>query len=202
MNAVEENQKKKLSGPKVKYIIGIAIMLAVVIIVLLAVSMSSKKSEPEIISKSTLEDIINVSDLSTFEAVYNGIAKVTDEDNPEKVNYYVSYDAKVKAGIDFEKVDITVNTDEKIITVMLPEIKITDVNVDITSLDYIFENEKANTETVSEEAYKKCIEDVTSESNSEDAIYELAEQNARNIVEALISPFVEQLDSEYRLEIQ
>lgn len=164
--------------------------------------MSSKKSEPEIISKSTLEDIINVSDLSTFEAVYNGIAKVTDEDNPEKVNYYVSYDAKVKAGIDFEKVDITVNTDEKIITVMLPEIKITDVNVDITSLDYIFENEKANTETVSEEAYKKCIEDVTSESNSEDAIYELAEQNARNIVEALISPFVEQLDSEYRLEIQ
>ena len=202
MNAVEENQKKKLSGPKVKYIIGIAIMLAVVIIVLLAVSMSSKKSEPEIISKSTLEDIINVSDLSTFEAVYNGIAKVTDEDNPEKVNYYVSYDAKVKAGIDFEKVDITVNTDEKIITVMLPEIKITDVNVDIKSLDYIFENEKANTETVSEEAYKKCIEDVTSESNSEDAIYELAEQNARNIVEALISPFVEQLDSEYRLEIQ
>lgn len=199
---MEENQKKKLSGPKVKYIIGIAIMLAVVIIVLLAVSMSSKKSEPEIISKSTLEDIINVSDLSTFEAVYNGIAKVTDEDNPEKVNYYVSYDAKVKAGIDFEKVDITVNTDEKIITVMLPEIKITDVNVDITSLDYIFENEKANTETVSEEAYKKCIEDVTSESNSEDAIYELAEQNARNIVEALISPFVEQLDSEYRLEIK
>lgn len=199
---MEENQKKKLSGPKVKYIIGIAIMLAVVIIVLLAVSMSSKKSEPEIISKSTLEDIINVSDLSTFEAVYNGIAKVTDEDNPEKVNYYVSYDAKVKAGIDFEKVDITVNTDEKIITVMLPEIKITDVNVDITSLDYIFENEKANTEAVSEEAYKKCIEDVTSESNSEDAIYELAEQNARNIVEALISPFVEQLDSEYRLEIQ
>ena len=199
---MEENQKKKLSGPKVKYIIGIAIMLAVVIIVLLAVSMSSKKSEPEIISKSTLEDIINVSDLSTFEAVYNGIAKVTDEDNPEKVNYYVSYDAKVKAGIAFEKVDITVNTDEKIITVMLPEIKITDVNVDITSLDYIFENEKANTETVSEEAYKKCIEDVTSESNSEDAIYELAEQNARNIVEALISPFVEQLDSEYRLEIQ
>lgn len=103
-----------------------------------------------------MEDIINVSDLSTFEAVYNGIAKVTDEDNPEKVNYYVSYDAKVKAGIDFEKVDITVNTDEKIITVMLPEIKITDVNVDITSLDYIFENEKANTETVSEEAYKNA----------------------------------------------
>ena len=39
---MEENQKKKLSGPKVKYIIGIAIMLAVVIIVLLAVSMPTR----------------------------------------------------------------------------------------------------------------------------------------------------------------
>lgn len=83
----------------------------------------------------------------------------------------------------------------------MPEVKITDINVDIASLDYIFENSKANTETVSEEAYKKCIEDVTNESSSEDAIYELAEQNAQNIVEALLSPFVEQLDSEYQLEI-
>ena len=33
------------------------------------------------------------------------------------------------------------------------------------------------------------------------AIAELAEQNAQNIVEALLSPFVEQLDSEYQLEI-
>ena len=73
--------------------------------------------------------------------------------------------------------------------------------MDIASLDYIFENSKANTETVSEEAYKKCIEDVTNDSSSEDAIYELAEQNAQNIVEALLSPFVEQLDSEYQLEI-
>lgn len=198
---MEEKLKQRLGVPKVKYIIGIATVLVVVIIVALAVSITSNKSEPEIISKSTLEKIINVSDLSTFEAVYNGIAKVTDADNPEKINYYVSYDAKVKAGIDFEKVDISVDPDAKIITVTLPEVKITDVNVDITSLDYIFENKKANTETVSEEAYKKCIEDVTNESNSEDAIYELAEQNARNIAEALLSPFVEQLDSEYQLEI-
>ena len=93
------------------------------------------------------------------------------------------------------------NEKDKIITVTLPEIKITDVDVDIASLDYIFMNKKANTETVSAQAYKKCIEDVANESNSTDAIYELAEQNAHNIVEALINPFVEQLDREYKLEI-
>lgn len=198
---MEEKLKQRPGFPKVKYIIGIATVLVVIIIVSLAVSIIPNKSEPETISKSTLEKIINVSDLSTFEAVYNGIAKVTDADNPEKINYYVSYDAKVKAGIDFEKVDISIDPDAKIITVTLPEVKITDVNVDITSLDYMFENNKANTETVSEEAYNKCIEDVTDESSSEDAIYELAEQNAQNIVEALLSPFIEQLDSEYQLEI-
>lgn len=119
---MEDKLKQKLTGKKVKYIIGIVIVLMVVIIVSLTISITTKKSEPEIISKSTLEKIINVSDLSTFEAVYNGIAKVTEKDNPEKINYYVSYDAKVKAGVDFEKVDITVDTEEKIITVKLPEI--------------------------------------------------------------------------------
>lgn len=198
---MNEKMKQKLSGKKMKFVITSVIALVVIAIALLTISIASKNSEPEIISKSTLEKIINVSDLSTFEAVYNGIAKVKNEKNPEKVDYYVSYDAKVKAGIDFEKVNITVDNENKVIMVKLPEIEITDVNVDITSLDYIFENDKANTATVSEEAYKKCIEDVTSESSNEDAIYDLAEQNAHNIVEALISPFVEQLDDEYQLQI-
>lgn len=193
--------KQKLTGKTIKLII-IAAAVVVAIMIALTVSVVSKNPEPEIISKSTLEKIINVSDLSTFEAVYNGIAKVMNDTDSEKIDYYVSYDAKVKAGLDFEKVKITVDNTEKIITVELPEIEITDVNVDITSLDYIFINNAANTETVSEEAYKKCIEDVTNESNSENAIYELAEQNAHNIIEALISPFVEQLDDEYKLQIE
>ena len=153
------------------------------------------------ITESNLEKIINVSDLSTLEAVYNGIAEVTNSENPDQIDYYVSYEAKVKAGIDFQQVDLDVDNEQKVITVTIPEIKINDVNVDIASLDYIFLNHKANTQTVSEEAYKKCIEDVTNETNAEDTIYELAEENAKNIIEALIKPFVCQLDAEYKLVI-
>lgn len=181
--------------------LGIVAIILVVIAAGVFVFRDSNKPEPEIITQSTLEKIINVSDLSTFEAVYNGIAKVANEENPEEIDYYVSYDAKVKAGIDFEKVDIAVDNENKVITVTLPEIKITDVNVDIASLDYIFFNDEKNTATVSEEAYKKCIEDVKNESNNEKAIYELADQNAHNIIKALINPFVEQLDAEYELRI-
>ena len=198
---IKEN--KKLSFKKfIKYIISVCfIIVAIIVFILVKEKMFNRESKLEIISKSTLEKVINVSDLSTFEAIYNGIAVVTNEEKPENIDYYVSYEAKVKAGIDFEKVNLEVNEDEKIITVTLPEVKITDVNVDIASLDYIFMNKRANTETVSAQAYKKCIDDVTKESNSTTAIYELAKQNARNIVEALIKPFVEQLDDKYELKI-
>ena len=196
-------EKKKLSFRQIIKYIRLLCFIIVAIIVFLFVKekIVKRDSIPEIISKSTLEKVINVSDLSTFEAIYNGVASVANEEKPENIDYYVSYEAKVKAGIDFEQVNLEVNEDEKRITVTLPEVKITDVNVDIASLDYIFMNKRANTETVSAQAYKKCIEDVTNESNSTTAIYEFAKQNARNIVEALIKPFIEQLDSEYELKI-
>lgn len=194
------SQNRKLNIKAI--IILICVLIAVILItsVFVFVKVSGKK-EPEIITKSNLEKIINVSDLSTLEAVYNGIAQVTNSENPDQIDYYVSYEAKVKAGIDFQQVNIDVDNEQKLITVTIPEIKINDVNVDIASLDYIFLNNKANTETVSEQAYKKCIEDVTNETNTEESIYELAEENAKNIIEALIKPFVCQLDAEYKLVI-
>ena len=200
---MEEKENPKSKRIKFKHIAVLFVIIAVIITALMIkIKIFNKKSEPTIISKATLEKVINVSDLSTFEAIYNGVAAVANEENPENIDYYVSYEAKVKAGIDFELVEVEVNETDKVITVTLPEVKITDVDVDIASLDYIFMNNKANTQTVSEQAYKKCIKDVTKESNSTDEIYESARQNARNIGEALISPFVEQLDSEYKLEIK
>ena len=200
---MEEKERPRTKRIKFKHIAVLFVIILVIITALMIkIKIFNKKSEPTIISKATLEKVINVSDLSTFEAIYNGVAAVENEEKPENIDYYVSYEAKVKAGIDFALVEVEVNEAEKIITVTLPEVKITDVDVDIASLDYIFMNNKANTETVSAQAYKKCIKDVTKESNSTDEIYEAARQNARNIVEALISPFVEQLDSEYKLEIK
>lgn len=198
---MEIPEKRKTGRKRIKLAVVVCI-LAVLGIAVYAIPNTTQKNKPQIITQATLQKVINVSELSTYEAVYNGIAKVMNVYNPERVDYYVSYEAKVKAGIDFEEVDIQVDEEEKLITVTLPEIEIKDVNVDIASLDYIFENDKANTATVSEQAYKKCIEDATEESSAEQAIYDLAGQNAENIIEALIRPFVEQLDTEYQLVIR
>lgn len=198
----KEGRLSRSKGLTFKFILFLIMIIAAMTTYLIYdFKKQNKKEEPEIITKTNLEKVLNVSDLSTFEAIYNGIAAVAGEEKPENIDYYVYYEAKVKAGIDFKQIKVDVNEKAKLITVTLPEVKITDVDVDIASLDYIFINNKSNTQTVSAKAYKKCIEDVTDESNSTSEIYESAKLNARNMVEALIKPFTEQLDSSYKLEI-
>lgn len=181
-------------------ILGVAAIFAIVVAVMLrnAITPGGKR---EVVTISTLEKIVDVSELSTFTAIYNGIAEVPNEKNVEKIDYYISYDAKVNAGIDFEKIAFKIDSQTKTIHVGLPEVHISKVNVDIASLDYIFINDKRNVSSVSKEAYKACEADAQSESEKEDAICELAKQNAENIVRALIEPFLEQLDASYTLDI-
>ena len=136
---MKKEHKRRKKGKMVVFAVLIVVILAAVAIV---VSRNAKKEEPEIISLTALEKMVDVSDMSTFEAIYNGIAEVENEADPTQIDYYVSYEAKVKAGFDFENLNMQVDHDRKVITVKIPEIKITDVNVDIGSLDYIFENKR------------------------------------------------------------
>lgn len=179
----------------------LAIVVLVVVFIVVPTAQNDKK-QAEIVTVSTLQEIINVSELSTFTAVYNGIAQVMNADDPELVDYYVSYEAKVNAGIDFEDIYIDVDEDTFTVHITVPPVTLTDVNVDISSLDFIFYNEKANTSTVTEEAFKACEADVEKESQEQEAIYELAEQNAKNVLTALVRPIIDQSETEYSLVVE
>ena len=74
MEKVESKKVNRRKTAVVAVIVAVILILGVSSLVLL--SKSTKKSEPSIITTSTLEKILNVSDLSTFEAIYNGVAKV------------------------------------------------------------------------------------------------------------------------------
>ncbi len=150
---------------------------------------AEQEPEPEFVSVSTLEEIIEVSELSTFRSVYNGVAEV--QGSSGKTDYYVSYNATVDAGMDFDRIAITVDNDAKTVSLILPDVKITDVNVDILSLDYIFLNDKANSSSVTAAAYKACEQDAEKESAEQNQIFETAEQNAENVVKALVEPVIE-----------
>lgn len=157
---------------------------------------------PSIITVSTLENIIDRSQLSTFSAVYNGIAEVKSDTNPEQVDFYVAYEAKVSAGIDLDKIQYSENSETKTLIITLPDVYINDTNVDIASMDFIFNNKKLNQSTISAQAFKACEDDAREESSAQTAIYELAQQNAVNAVTALTKPIVNQLDSSYTLVVK
>jgi len=209
----ESTGKEKRRHPKLKKFFIILLVLAIITAVayvvftkldigsMLALNFGKEDNEPEIITVSELEKIINVSELSTYTAVYNGIAQIMNEDKPDQIDYYVSYEAKVKAGIDFSKVKIDVDNEAKEIHFSIPEIHITDINVDIGSLDYIFLNKKANTSTVSKTAYAACEKDVREESKAQEEIFDLSKENAEHVLTALISPIIELQGIDYELVI-
>ena len=161
-----ENQPQ--AQPKVKkpklwlIVVAVALILVIAVFVMFQATGSNEPS-PEVVTVSTLEKIINVNELSTFTAVYNGIAEIMNEKKSEEIDYYVSYEAVVKAGIDLEKIVVSVNNETKAITIDIPEVYITDIDVEIASLDFIFYNEKSNDSTVSQGAFNACKADVQME---------------------------------------
>lgn len=163
---------------------------------------ASKESEAEVITVSTLSKIINISDLSTYRTNYNGVAAAMDEKSPDKVAYYVAYQATVEAGIDFSQTEIAIDDEAQAVVITLPEVTITRTAVDPTTLDYIFVDKKAETPTVSEQAIKLCEADVAKETSNQDGLLKPARQNARNVVEALTRPLIAQSKPDYTLIIQ
>lgn len=203
VNSVVQKEKRnwhkwKRDIQRIGMAVGAGILLCLVA-VLLIVRASNRTPHVEVISQSFLERIVSTSNLSTYEAVYNGITSVAAEDDPEEILYYVSYCGTIKAGFDFEQIDIQIDEQNKQVLVALPLVKITDVFVDIASMEYIFMDDDANTETVSGEAYRACVDDATMESVEQPAIRQLAKQNAQNVLSALLEPFVAQMEGGYTL---
>lgn len=190
--------KWKLDIRHIGMTVGVGVLLCLVV-VLLIVRASNRTPHVEVITQSFLERIVSTSNLSTYEAVYNGITSIAAEDDPEEILYYVSYCGAIKAGFDFEQIDIQIDEQNKQVLVALPLVKITDVFVDIASMEYIFMDDDANTETVSQEAYRTCVDDATRQSVEQPAIRQLAKQNAQNVLSALLEPFVAQMEGGYSL---
>lgn len=190
------NQKKLLLSLGSVAIVVVAVLVAVAILVL----PGRNDRSAQIVSQTFLQEIVATSKMSTYEAVYNGVAHVSSEESPEEILYHVSYNGTIKAGFDFAKVDIQIDHQNKQVLITLPIAKITQTSVDITSMDFIFLEEKANTEAVSQQAYAACVKDLTRESVEQPAIRQLARQNAENAILALIDPFVAQLGDGYAVK--
>lgn len=147
-----------------------------------------------------LQDIFEISELSTASYAYNAIASVYTEDETS-VKYHVAYNGTVVAGIDFSEIKITPDEERKKVTIDLPACEIIETSVDYGSMEYIFIDKKAENETVSQEAYHACQEDLKKRAVADRHLLTMAKQNTESVVEALISPWVKS-HSDYEIVLQ
>lgn len=186
---------------KIKRYLILALVIIVVVVVAIKVALQPRKNA-EIITAASLEKIIDVEELSTLQVRYDGVAIKYNEKNPDKVEYYVAYEATVKAGFEFDEVEIEVDHDAKEVHIILPEMKITDHTVKDSSLKYIFVVRRAETTEISNEAKELCVNDLKEESAKQTALIDLAKDNAVNTITALTEPFIKQVDAEYEVIVE
>ena len=147
----------------------------------------NKIGKENTITSSQLEKAIDISQLSTAEFVYNGVAEKYSEDNPDEAECHIAYDANVKVGINMEDVKFKIDEEKKTVTPILPKIEINIATLDENSISYIPKNPDLSLK----EVITLCKEDAINEANNSDKLYETAGENLRSVIEALLSPILE-----------
>lgn len=100
------------------------------------------------ISESSVKKVFEISELSTADYTYNAIVRAYAEDETT-IRYYVAYEGKVKAGIDFNNIIIDINNEKKEISITLPDVEFQEKTVNLGTMEYIFKKKTAK--------QKQCI---------------------------------------------
>ena len=139
-----------------------------------------------IITSSTLMDAIDISELSTAQYTYNGIAEIYKDEKKEKIKCYIKYNAKVKAGIDMKQVKFDIDDENKTVTPILPEIQINSNTVDENNISFIPDD----VDIELKDALVACEEDAKHESQKSTELVDSARENLKSIIEGLIDPIL------------
>ena len=197
-----ENTEKNKTTKHSKFI---SILLVLVIIMgscfvgLLKGYLEARNSSPTVITNLSVTDFIENDQLNTFKTNYEGVVTVFDEKKNKKVDYYVSYLATVDAGVNFEEIDIRQNDRKKEVNIFIPKATIQDINIEITSLEFLFYDKDRNNEDIISEAYNICNKDAENKLRNKEKIIELATENVKNIISAYIQPFMDVTNNQYSI---
>ena len=112
----KSRRTKRSRGTNSKHLFIIVLCIGVVVIILACLTrfgLLNIKGKTSITTSAMLTDAINISELSTAEFKYRGIADIFSDENRTKVSCRVCYNAVVKAGIDMQKVQFDINQENK-----------------------------------------------------------------------------------------
>ena len=153
-------------------------------------SIIGREGEVKTITESELKDVVKQSKLYKIDYPYNGYVAV--KNGKGDVKYYVAYKGNVKAGIDVDKIEYSIDDTNSVISIKLPKVMIEDPGVDAGSMDYIFFDEDENKEDVAQEAYKCSLSDIKKQIANDGKLVEAANKSAESTERALIEPWIDQ----------
>ena len=163
----------------------------------------SNRSQAEVVeNKTTIEDIIGISELQTLQYDYQAICRVYSEVDGVSPIYYIAYEATVNLGIQTEDIEVDYgDEDDKEITVYLPRVGILSSVVNAGTLEYLFVDQSYNNQQTSVEAQGRCEQDLIVRVREDDKMFEYAKENTEAEIRALTEPIVEQFYPDYELKI-
>lgn len=192
-------QQKNIIISFIKFIF--TAILALIIVNFAMSNIFLKSSSYTVTSAMMLDKILAISDLSTVDTTYTSMVRVADPLNDNDTLYYVSYEAIISAGIDFNDITLDLDHQTNTVSIYLPESKVIGTNIDIASLDYLFiKDDTNNDKNILSQSFLLCKNDVENGSLKIDTINEIAYDNAVSVIKALTLPFMQTLGSNYSLE--
>lgn len=211
MIKTKEKENEKISNDKIdKKEIKIKkshILATVVIFIIILLFITTNKEGTETTKiKSTLDRIVEKSDLETIEYTYNVIAKKCKNgkncnkksNDIDDFEYVVSCKGKITAGIEFKNVKIKKDNKNKKVIITIPEAGITETNV--VSTKFLNGEEVAASELPN--ARKLCEETILEKSKNDTEITAEAKKQAQEILETFYEQWTKAQNSDYTIEVK
>lgn len=155
------------------------------------------------VSASSIEERLSkCSSLTTARLDYRGMIKYEEGDIPyiNKKSFSMIYDAHIKAGIDLSQAKVEVNGKRIKVTVPAPEIQ--DIVVSPDSLEF-YDEKLALFNWTDREDTAKAMEyaeqDAAAKASQTDILTQASDQ-AKTVINTLITPISDSKDEEYQIE--
>ncbi len=182
------------------------LLIFIVLLVVLFVNFN-KEGQIKMKVKSTLEKIVEKSDLETVTFTYNVIAKqcrdneVCDKTTNDINNfkYVVSCKGSIVAGIDFKKIMVDVNQKNKKVVIKIPEAAIID-EPNILSIKFLNGNELPASELPN--ARKLCQETIKEKSSVDEKLIPAAKEQSIIVLEEFYNQWIKAYNSSYSVEVK
>lgn len=169
------------------FVLVLSIGVAAIVVAILGRFVLPKSNNASIITSATLTEAIDISDLSTAEFTYRGIAEVYEDEEKNNISCHVFYSAVVKAGIDMKEVRFDIDSENKIITTTLPEISLKVSIVDEQSMAVIPSDKKVGLDVM----LKYSKEDAEKEAKETNELMDTARINLESTIKGLLLPIIE-----------